>query len=441
MRILVCGINYAPDLIGVAKYTTELCESLAAFGHQVQVVTAPPYYPEWKIPQSYQSGWHKSELLNGIPVTRSPIYVPARPSGVKRLLHHASFAISSAAPILLTALRWRPDIVFTVAPSLLSAPVAVMAARIIGVRSWLHVQDLEVDAAFELGLLRNRRLYACMSRAERGILRAFDRVSTISPQMLRRLMHKGVAPEKLRDLRNWVDTNAIVPGDSQTPLRARLGLKPTDIVALYSGAMSKKQGLELIIQAATEIRASHPQIHFVLCGNGPQRAELVELARGLPNTHIIDIQPIERFSELLNTADIHLLPQKAKAADLVLPSKLSGMLASGRPIIVMVEPGTGIAMEAQGTGLVVPPGDAAGLAAAVATLAGDGALRKRLGDAGRLRAQQHWDRNSIIRSLEDEFLSLDQRVRPMPERPVRTVRKLRFLDEALRGSAMSLPPL
>jgi colanic acid biosynthesis glycosyl transferase WcaI len=441
MRILVCGINYAPDLIGVAKYTTELCESLASFGHEVQVVTAPPYYPEWKIPKGYQSGWSKSELLNGIPITRSPIYVPARPSGTKRLLHHASFAISSAAPILLTALRWRPDIIFAVAPSLLSAPVAVMAARMIGVKSWLHVQDLEVDAAFDLGLLRNKRLRAWMSRVERRIFQAFDRVSTISPQMLRRLIHKGVAPEKLRDLRNWVDTNAIVPGDSQTPLRARLGLKSTDIVALYSGAMSQKQGLELIIQAATEIRDSHPQIHFILCGNGPQRAELAQLAHGLANTHIIDLQPVERLSELLNTADIHLMPQKAQAADLVLPSKLSGMLASGRPIIVMVEPGTGIALEAQGSGLVVPPGDVGALVAAVATLAEDEALRKRLGGSGRMRAERHWDRASIIRALERELLTIDQGFRPSPERPTRPARKRLFLDEALRGSAVSLPPL
>jgi colanic acid biosynthesis glycosyl transferase WcaI len=443
MRILVCGINYAPELIGVAKYTTELCEGLLSYGHEVRVMTAPPYYPEWKIPEEYRSGSgrHSSELLNGISVTRSPIYVPARPSGMRRLLHHASFAISSAAPILLMAFRWRPDIVFTVAPSLLSAPVAAMAARITGVKSWLHVQDLEVDAAFELGLLRNRRLCALMLRAERRILRAFDRVSTISPQMLRRLVNKGVAPERLRDVRNWVDTSTIVPGDSQTPLRACLGLEPTDIVALYSGSMSKKQGLELIIEAATAIRDSHPQIHFVLCGNGPHRAQLAELARGLPNTHIIDIQPAERLSELLNTADIHLLPQKAQAADLVLPSKLSGMLASGRPIIAMAEHGTGIALETQGAGLVVPPGDAAALAAAIAMLATDEVVRKRLGETGRLRAQEHWDRASIIRSLERELSTFDQRRRPLPERLGPASTKRHFLEEALRESALSLPPL
>jgi colanic acid biosynthesis glycosyl transferase WcaI len=440
MRILVYGINYAPDLLGVAKYTTELCESLASYGHEIRVVTAPPYYPEWRIPKRYRAGRRNSELLNGISVTRSPIYVPARPSGVKRLLHHASFAISSAAPILSLAVRWRPDIVFTVAPSLLSAPVAVLAARIIGVKSWLHVQDLEVDAAFELGLLRNKHLRDLMLGAERQILRAFDRVSTISPQMLRRLEIKGVAPEKLRDIRNWADMTAIVPGDRRTPLRASLGLKPTDIVALYSGAMSRKQGLELIIEAATATRDSHPHVHFVLCGNGPQRAELAQLARGLRNMHFIDIQPMERLSVLLNTADIHLMPQRAQAADLVLPSKLSGMLASGRPIIVMADPGTGIALESQAAGLVIPPGDAGALAAAVASLAENEDLRKCFGASGRLLAEQRWDRTSIIRSLECELLTLDRRS-SLQEGLAAPARRQYFLDEALRGSAMLLPPL
>ncbi len=441
MRILFCGINYAPDLIGVAKYNTELCESLVAAGHEVRVVTAPPYYPDWNIPAEYCSLWYKSQLWNGIPITRAPIYVPNRPLGMRRLLHHASFSISSAAPMLSTAVRWRPKIVVAVAPSLLSAPVAVAAARAIGAKSWLHIQDLEIDAAFELGLLRNRRLRSVMLGIERGILGAFDRVSTISPQMRRRLENKGVAPEKLRDVRNWADTAAIVPGDNQTPLRTSLGLKPNDIVALYSGAMSKKQGLELLVEAATATRDSHPQIHFVLCGNGPRRQELAELARGLRNTHFIDIQPVERLSELLNTADIHLMPQKAQAADLVLPSKLSGMMASGRPIVVMADPGTGIALETEGAGLVIPPGDAGALAAAVASLAESEPLRKSFGVAGRLRAMQRWDRASIVRSIEDEIMKLDADPGLSKTRAASASPKEDFLNETLRGSAVSIPPL
>jgi colanic acid biosynthesis glycosyl transferase WcaI len=409
MRILVFGINYAPDLIGVSKYNAELCESLAARGHSVQVVTAPPYYPDWKVPADYRSLWYTRERLNDVEITRTPIYVPSRPSGAKRLVHHASFLLSAAIPLLSSAVRWRPDIVFAVAPSLLSAPLGALAAKATGATSWLHIQDMEVDVAFELGLLKNGTTRKLMLGLERTILNSFDRVSTISPQMVHRLKQKGLAPDKLLEFRNWIDTSVIVPGSPQTSLRASLGLKPTDIVALYSGAMSNKQGLELIIEAARTTSNTHPSLQFVLCGNGPLKATLTQMANGLRNVHFIDLQPIERLSELLSTADIHLLPQKAQISDLLLPSKLAGMLASGRPIVAMANPETGIALETAGTGLLIPPGDAKALASAVIALAEDEALRVRFGAAARVRAKQNWDRFSIISSLEREFLALPQR--------------------------------
>jgi colanic acid biosynthesis glycosyl transferase WcaI len=410
MRILVCGINYAPDLIGVPKYNTELCETLAASGHVVRLVTAPPHYPAWRVPNEYRSRWYAREFLNGVEITRAPIYVPAQPSGATRLLHHLSFSLSSSGPLLAIAIAWRPDIVLAIAPSLLSAPMAALAARAAGATAWLHIQDLEIDSAFELGLLRNRGMRRIMCGIERLILRRFDRISTISPQMLRRLEQKGIAPQKLREVRNWIDTARIVPGRRQTAFRATLGLKPTDIVALYSGAMSNKQGLELIVGAAAAMGKSHPNIRFVLCGDGPHRADLVQMANGLDNIRFLQLQPVERLSELLSTADMHILPQRAQAADLVLPSKILGMLASGRPIIAMADPGTGIALEIDGAGLIIPPDNTDALGAAVKRLADDDGLRARLGVAARQRAEQKWDRTSVIRSLEREFLLLHPRV-------------------------------
>src|SRR4051812_27810318 len=121
MRILVVGINYSPDLIGVAKYNTEMCEALAAFGHEVHVVTAPPYYPQWEIPLAFRGLRYRHERINGVNVTRSPIFVPTKPTGGKRLLHHASFALSSLWPLVMSAIHKRPDVILSVAPSLMSA--------------------------------------------------------------------------------------------------------------------------------------------------------------------------------------------------------------------------------------------------------------------------------------------------------------------------------
>ena len=151
MRILLCGINYAPDLIGVAKYNTELCEGLAVLGHDVRVITAPPYYPAWEVPASYRGVRYSTENINGVTVKRAPIYVPKKPSGLKRLVHHASFALTNSVPVFNATRKWRPDIVFSVAPSLMSAALAPKFARRYSAASWLHIQDFEVDAAFELG--------------------------------------------------------------------------------------------------------------------------------------------------------------------------------------------------------------------------------------------------------------------------------------------------
>jgi colanic acid biosynthesis glycosyl transferase WcaI len=406
MRILVVGINYAPDLIGVAKYNTELCEALVAFGHEVRVVTAPPYYPEWSVPRDYRGLRHRSETINGVSITRSPIYVPGTPTGAKRLLHHASFALASLWPVFTISRRWRPDVVFSIAPSLMSAAFPAWMARRIGAMSWLHLQDFEVDAAFDLGLLSNKRLRAPMVAVERKILQSFDCVSTISPQMLHRLAAKGVDAKKIRELRNWTDTNRIAPGKANPRSRKeQLGLDDRHFIALYSGTMSNKQGLELIVEAAKMLDRTSSNIRFIMCGDGPHKEKLQLLAAGVTNIQFMELQPEESFAELLKAADVNLIPQRAEAADLVLPSKLGGILASGKPMIVMAEPGTGLANEVGKGGVVVTPGDVKGLATAVRALANDPARSRSLGEEGRAIAVAKWDKMAILTGLEQVLLS------------------------------------
>ncbi|UQR65392.1 WcaI family glycosyltransferase [Bradyrhizobium sp. C-145] len=397
MRVLLVGINYAPDLIGVAKYNAELCESLAAEGHEVKVITAPPYYPAWKIPPAFKSSYFRSRDINGVRVTRAPIYVPGHPSGAKRLVHHASFALTSAAPVLFEALSWRPDVMIAVAPSLMSAAFVSFVARRVGAKSWLHVQDFEVDAAFDLGLLRNHSLRKWMLRTEAAILKSFDRVSTISEAMLLRLVIKGLSPNKALEVRNWIDTSTICPGSRMTRYRRQLNLGEGDIVALYSGTMSNKQGLDLVIEAAVSLEQSRPNVHFILAGEGPHKMRLEQMGAGHSNVHFFGLQPNESFNELMATADFHLIPQKAEAADLVLPSKLGAIFASARPVIAMAEEGTGLAAEVTGAGLVIPPGDLSALEVAICQLSESPALRRRYGDEGRKRALERWDRWTIVR--------------------------------------------
>ena len=171
----------------------------------------------------------------------------------------------------------------------------------------------------------------------------FDPISTVSEKMMQRLPEKGIPVEKTVLFPNWVDTGAIAPLAGPSRLRHQLGLGPERVVLMYAGNMGMKQGLELLPLLAQEF-APDPRIHFVFCGDGAYHAQLAGMLRGAANVTMLPLQPYDRLNDLLNAADIHLLPQRPDAADLVMPSKLTGMLASGRPVIATAAAGTQVAM-------------------------------------------------------------------------------------------------
>jgi colanic acid biosynthesis glycosyl transferase WcaI len=156
-----------------------------------------------------------------------------------------------------------------------------------------------------------------------------------------------------------------------------------------------------VIEAAIGLEKSHPHIHFILAGEGPHKMRLEQLATGHGNIHFLGLQPIDSFNQLMATADFHLIPQKAEAADLVLPSKLGAIFASARPVIAMAEEGTGLAAEVTDAGLVIPPGDSSALELAICQLSEAPALREHYGEEGRKRALDRWDRRTIVRRWSD----------------------------------------
>lgn len=414
MRILIVALNYAPELVGCAKYTSELAEDLARRGHRVEVLTGPPYYPDWSVAEGYSGARWSHERLNGVMVHRTPLYVPARPAGLRRVAHLASFGAAAIPAAMSVARKLQPGLVFAVAPTLAAAGAALAAARICGARTWLHVQDFEVDAAFDLGMLKNRLARGVALGLEARLFQVFDRVSSISPAMVARLIDKGVAADRVSEFRNWVDVDAVqVFASSNTRYRRDLGISENRVVALYSGNMAGKQGLESLAEVALALRAAQPPVSLILCGDGPARPALEIACRGMDTVHFLPLQPLERLPDLLGTADIHLLPQRPEAADLVLPSKLTGMLASGRPVVAMAEPGSGLAQEVEGCGLSVPA-DADAMTRAILTLAGNPELRRAFGAAGRVRAESRWRKSAIIGGFEAEAGALGRFQAPVP---------------------------
>ncbi len=192
---------------------------------------------------------------------------------------------------------------------------------------------------------------------EKSVLKKFDRVSSISHHMVDRINSKGIQKEKTILFPNWVDTKKIYPMPHRDNLyRSKLGISNDQIVILYSGNMGAKQGLEIIIETAKQLQEDQ-RLVFVLCGNGSVKSDLEKTASVLQNIKFMDLQPPEQLNQLLNSADIHILPQQAGAADLVMPSKLLGMLASGKPVIATANPGTELADNVGRVGIVTQPGD------------------------------------------------------------------------------------
>lgn len=362
-RVLIYGINYNPEPTGVGRYTADVGAYLSRHGVDVEVITAVPHYPGWVLRNGYRNQY-RVETINGAYVTRCPIALNEKMHGIWRVLAPLSFAITSTPIAIWRILRTRPDAILCIEPTLFSAPLALMLGKLTRSRMVLHVQDLELDAAFAVGHLRGevvKRLGRCV---EARLLASFDHVVTISQAMRRKLEKKKLQNDQLSVIRNWVDVDKIHHLDRRSSYRDELGLSDDAFVVQYAGNIGAKQALAVILNAAAKL-VDRPDIIFVIAGEGPDKARLESRYGHLKSVRFMGIQPEARLCEFLNLADLHVIPQMAGAADLMLPSKLGGMLASGKPVLVMASMDTELAEFLNGVGIVVPAGDTEALVAAI----------------------------------------------------------------------------
>ncbi|MFP4097542.1 MAG: glycosyltransferase, partial [Alphaproteobacteria bacterium] len=230
-------------------------------------------------------------------------------------------------------------------------------------------------------------------------LQRFAHVSTISPNMRQKVIEKGVAEDKALLIQNWANVEQFDPAKGAGKWADEFKKDPDTVLAVYSGNLGKKQGLGTLIEAARLLQ-NEKHIHFVICGDGAGRADMVENARNLSNVTFLPLQPMDDFVHLMIAADIHLLPQKAGAADLVMPSKLGNILASGRPVVAGANKGTQLYEAMRGCGIAVPPEEGKAFAEAIRILAGDQDLRISMGKDGRGRAFAEWSKDSVLQIME-----------------------------------------
>jgi len=340
-RVLVFGINSHPELTGIGKYTGEMVNWLLEEGHSVTLVTSFPYYPYWKVQKPYNGNFYQKEVSNdGKLITyRCPLYVPAQPNGLKRQLHEASFFLSSFMMTLLLLFKKKHDFSISVAPPFFIGFLGLLYKFFKGTPTVYHVQDLQIDAAKELGILKRKWIFNLLFRLESDILTRADIVSTISEGMEEKIRSK--VQRSIMLMPNWVDTDRFFPSTNIAEIKKRWGFVSSTKIVLYSGSIGEKQGLETLIQIAKDLRI-HKDIVIIICGIGPFKEKLESLAQeaALSNLRFFPLQEINVFNEFMNIADVHLVLQKGHAGDLVMPSKLTTILSVGGLALVTAWPET-----------------------------------------------------------------------------------------------------
>lgn len=394
MRVIVWGINYAPELTGIAPYNIALCEFLQRRGDEVEMITTFPYYPAWRKSDEDCGKLYRTDIVNGVKVRRCWHFVPARVNAWKRVVHEGTFVLTSTIRALSLPAA---DIYIAVSPPLLLGAAAWFVTRLKRRAFVFHVQDLQPDAAVGLGMLREgwftRALYALEAFAYRKAIR----VSSISQGMLDVFRRKGVPENKLLYVPNSIpmpDPRSL-PGRGE--FRSRYGIETEEFLAIYAGNLGVKQGLNVLIDTAELLTGS--RLRILICGDGAERERLASeiTRRNLPNVSMAPLQAGRDYSALLIDSDVCFITQQAGAGNAFFPSKLLGILAHGRSVLTVADEQSELAqaVTANGFGINVAPGNPQRLADELRALAESPHRLAQFSEAGK-RFVAQFDQERVL---------------------------------------------
>jgi colanic acid biosynthesis glycosyl transferase WcaI len=406
MRIVFIAPHFAPDVAPTGAVATRLVHELAERGHHIEVFTSLPWYRDHRVEPGFAGMPVRVEDTPWGRITRvDPFPTTDKLNLVKRALGYAGF---STLVGFHAARGPDADVVVAMSPPLTLGLAGLAAARRRHAPLVFNVQDVFPDVAIELGYLRSPRLIAVARRMERFVYDRAAAVTVLSDDLRYNVAAKSSHPERVHVIPNFVDTDAIAPGDKENSYREQYGLRGKFVV-MYAGNVGLSQALEPVLDAAAAL-AQEPDIVFVINGQGAQRAELEQRARGMSNVVFVDMQPADRLPDVLAAADVHLVPLKRGLAQASVPSKTYSILAAGRPLIAGVDAGSEIAtlVDRAGAGLALPPEDAEALAKAVKRLHEEPAELERMGSAGRAFVESWASPAAVAASYEELFSGLSR---------------------------------
>jgi colanic acid biosynthesis glycosyl transferase WcaI len=402
MKVLILSINYWPEVAGIGAFSTYRAEYLAAAGHEVEVCTTFPYYPEWKVPADYAGKLASKEVRNGVRILRSYAYIPNPPTPLKRILHEASFIASSTIKAIA---QKRPDLLLVVSPPLGLAFSAIFLSRLWRIPFVFDVEDLQPDSAAELKMLPSwalRMLY----KVESAAYRHATLVTTLTNGMRSRIIDKGIPAEKVELLEPRVDASLFDIEEREGIAFRKQHCLENKFLVTHSGNMGVKQGLDVIVEAATLNRADD-SIQFLLVGDGAacgrirQRAAELELR----NVRFLPLLDTANFRGLMAASDVCLVTQQKSVSEIAFPSKVVSYLAAGCPVIASVNPDCEIAQTIleSGAGWIIPPEDGAALLSGIQGLR-DVDLSEYCNNARRY-ASRRWSSTRVMGHLERSLIS------------------------------------
>ncbi len=377
MKVLVIGINYAPEQTGIGPYTEGLARFLVNRGDSVKVITGLPSYPEWRVHTNFGGVLRRKSVEHGVTVIRHWHIIPSSGGTLGRIFYELSF-LWSLLPGLFSG---RPDAIIGIVPSLSGGLLSLLLATRFKVPYGLLFQDLVGLAVNQSGMSSSASAGRLARSLEWAIARRASAVAVVADGFRPYFEGGGVPSSKIQRIRNWSRAVAST-GDGERG-RRHLGLPANRMICLHTGNMGHKQGLDVIVDtAALARRSGREDLLFVLVGDGNQRHRLENLARRerLENLLFLPLQSTEHYADTLAAADVLLLTQRGDVRDMSLPSKLTSYFRAGRPVIAAVAPESETFREmcSGELGLLVEPGDPSAILAGILKLKDDAALRDRL---------------------------------------------------------------
>jgi putative colanic acid biosynthesis glycosyltransferase WcaI len=351
VKILLINQFFYPDEAATSQFLTDLAAGLRDRGHVVEVICGRT---------SYSPG--AGDGMRGVAVHRVRTLAGGRRSGLfGKAAGYLSF-LASAARRLATLPPADVVVVLSTPPML--GVLGVLAKRWGHGRFVYWVQDIYPEIAESFGVLRWKPLNALFQSWMVDVYGAADAVVVLGGDMKQKLLDSYSVSERAEIVHHWPLSEW--DGD-RDPVRRRLGWD-RDFVLLYSGNLGRAHDAQTFLEGFRIFSEAHPEALLVIAGDGHRRAEVEAFAQAHPQLRISRLghQPREELAGFLAAADVHLVSQRPEADGLVVPSKIYGILESGRPMTFVGSALNEVAalLKKYGIGARVEPGDAAALAAA-----------------------------------------------------------------------------